>query len=270
MNTVTVLFGCGAGVMALIMFYLTKEAWINRKLTRGLTLTQIRDVQPDLCLVEGVVESGETISTSYTHTPSVWHRWEATEKRSRKGQGGFYETSLGSGDRKCPFVLRDNSGTISVTPAGGRTGTYPHYRVLKSLSGKRTPLGRRMKKMRELDRQQYPEGGKKPFFRKLEMDAPLDIPDDLVEIPSVSKEAKQAFRKYYESWVQPGDRVFVLGTASQVDGSSNLTIRKSGRAPLVLSYQQKDLTAKTFQRNFIVGFLSGIAFAALCLFIFLS
>ncbi|OPX41019.1 MAG: hypothetical protein DRG82_01815 [Deltaproteobacteria bacterium] len=269
MNAVTVLFGCGAGVMALIMFHLARKDWVNQKLTRGLTLTQIRDVQPGLCTVEGVVENGDTIPTAYTQTPSVWHRWEATERRKREKSATYYETSLGSGEQKCPFVLRDNSGTISVTPAGGRTATYPHQRILKSLSGKRTSLRDRMKKMKETDRKQYPEGGKKPFFRKLEMDAPLDIPDDLVEIPSGSKEAKQAFRKYYESWVQPGDRVFLLGTASQTSGSSNLTVRKSGRAPLILSYRREDLTAKRFQRNFIVEFLSGIAFAALCLFIFL-
>jgi hypothetical protein len=269
MNAVTVLCGCGAGVMAVIMFLLAKKDWVNRKLTRGLTLTRIRDVQPGLCLVEGVVESGETISTSYTHTTSIWHRWEATEKRQRKNNVGFYEISLGSGDRKCPFVLRDDSGTIGVTPKGGRTVTYPHHRVLKSQSGQRTGIGGRMKKMKEMDRKQYPEGEKKPFFRKVEIDAPLDIPDDLVEIPPGSKEAKQAFRKFYESWVQPGDRVFILGTASQTGDSSNLTIIKSGRAPLILSYRDEDVTAKTFQKNFFVELLFGIVFAATCLFIFL-
>ena len=268
MNTVTVLFGCGAGIMALIMFYLAKEDWVNRKLTRGLTVSRIRDVQPGLCMVEGVVENGETIPTAYTHTPSVWYRWAATERRKRNDQGGFYETTLGSGDQKCPFLLRDDSDTISIIPTGGRTGTYPHHRVLKSLSGKRTPLGGRIKKMKEMDRKQYPEGGKKPFLRKLEVDAPLDIPDDLVEIPSGSKEAKQAFRKYYESWVQPGDRVFILGNASHADGSSGLIIRKSGRTLLLLSYRQEDLTAKSFQRNFIGESLGGIALTALCLFIF--
>jgi hypothetical protein len=269
MNILTFIIGCGLAVMTVIMLRLAKKDFINRKLARGLSLTRIRDVQPGLCLVEGIVESEQTISTPYTRTPSVWYGWTATEKQSRKGSGGFYERPLASGDQNCPFVLRDDTGRIAIAPAGGRAATYPHSRILKSESGQRTGIGDRMKKMKEMDRQQYPEGKKKPFFRKLEVDAPLDIPDDLVEIPRGSEEMRRAFRKYYESWVQTGDRVFILGTASSAGGLSDLSITKSGRAPMILSYQREDLTANTFQKNFLVELLFGVVFAALCLFIFL-
>ena len=269
MNTVTFIVGCGVMVMAVIMLHLAKKDWVNQKLARGLSLTSIRDVQPGLCLVEGIVESEQTISTPYTATPSVWYGWSAIEKRGRKDSAGFYEISLASGDQNCRFVLKGDTSSIVVAPKGGRAATYPHSRILKSASGQRTGIGERMKKMKEMDRQQYPQGEKKAFFRKLEVASPLDIPDDLVEILPDSKEAKQAFRKYYESWVQPGDRVFILGTASATGGLSDLSITKSGRAPLIISYQAEDLTAKTLQNNFLVELLFGVAFFAISIFIFL-
>ena len=261
MDMIPFIVGCAMAVFAVVLFHRAKKDWGYHKLVKGISLSPIRHVQPGLCLVEGVVESEETISTPYTHTPAVWYGWKATEKKDFRKES--HEESLSTGEQGCSFVLKDSAGSITIQPKGGTAISYPHSRVLKSLSNKRTGIGKRMEKMKEMDEKQYGPGEKKPFFRKLEADAPLDIPDDLVEIVPGSDDTRKALRKYYESWVEPGDRVSVLGTVSAEDGWKNLCIKKAGRAPLMLSNQIGDLTAGTFYRGFIVQLLSGVILAVI-------
>ena len=262
MNTPALLTGCGLAAIAVYMFRLAKQDMGYRKQVQDLTPTRIRHIQPGLCLLEGTVEGAETLTTPYGETASVWFRFQAFERRMREGSQSQPDQMLGSGEQRRPFVLKEDNRGIRVVPDGGQVLTYPHQRLFKSRSGKRTPLGQRIKKLKDMDQNQYPEGGKKPFFRKLEVDDPLDIPDDLVELPIGSREAKQAHRKYFEFWVQPGDRVFILGTAAMDPGGTGLRLVKAGRSPLLLSTDPKDLTAKAFQKNMVVGLLAGAAFAA--------
>ncbi|OPX34072.1 MAG: hypothetical protein B1H11_11510 [Desulfobacteraceae bacterium 4484_190.1] len=220
MNTPALLFGCGLAAVAVYLLRLAKQEMRNQKLAKGLTQTRIRDVQPGLCLVEGVVESREPLSTPYTQTPSIWYRYEASERRRRKKQAGMYEHQLASGTQSCPFILKDKTGSISIASQGGQIISYPHKRILKSESGQHTGIGDHMKKMKEM-------------------------------------------------WVQPGDRVFILGTASMDSGGSNLRIGKVDKSPLFLSYQPEDLTAKSFQKSFYTGLLVGAGCAIVALFLIL-
>ncbi len=263
METIPFIVGAAMAIFAVVLFHRAKKGWGYHKLVKGISLSPIRHVQPGMCLVEGVVESEQTISTPYTHTPSVWYGWKATEKRDIRNKKNAHEESLSTGEQSCPFVLKDITGRITVQPKGGCAASYPHGRVLKSESGKRTGVGSRMQKMKEMDDQQYGPGEKKPFFRKLEVDAPLDIPDDLVEIVPGSDEAREAIRKYYESWVQPGDRVCVLGTVSLQSGWKNLCITRDSGAPLMMSNQLGDLTSGTFYKNSLVQLLFGVVLAVI-------
>jgi hypothetical protein len=261
METIPFIVGAAMAVFAVVLLHRAKKDWGYHKLVKGISLSPIRHVQPGIGLVEGVVESEETIETPYTKTPSVWHRWKATARRDLRKNTA--EESLSTGEQGCPFVLKDGAGHITIEPKGGTAISYPHNRVLKSERGKRSGIGKRIDKMKEMDDKQYGPGEKKPFFRKLEQDAPLDIPDDLVEIVPGSSEARQALHKYYESWVEPGDRVFVLGTVSVRSGWKNLCITKVPGAPLMLSNNLDDLTAGTFYKGFIVQLLFGAILAVI-------
>jgi hypothetical protein len=172
---------------------------------------------------------------------------------------------LSSGSQSCPFFLRDDTGIIEVLPADGTAASYPRHRILKSQSGKRTAVGDRIKMLKEIDRQTHPDGQKKPFFRKIEMDdAPLDVPDDLIEVEPGSQEAKNALRKYSESWVQAGDRVFVMGMVETGGSGSPMKITHAGRnGPLLMSTNVNDLTAGAFGRNFMVAVLFGFGLGLL-------
>lgn len=260
METIPFIVGAAMAVFAVVLLNRSEKDLAYHKLVKGISLSPIRHVQPGICLVEGVVESEEMISTPYTHTPSVWYKWDATAQRGRRNTP---EESLSTGQQNCPFVLKDGAGRITIEPEGGSAFTFPHRRVMKSLSNKRIGIGKRIQKMKEMDNQQYGPGEKKPFFRKLEQNAPLDIPDDLVEIVPGSSEAKQAIHKYYESWVEPGDRVFVLGSVSVRSGWKNLCITKAPGAPLMLSNHLDDLTAGTFYRGFIIQLLFGVILAVI-------
>lgn len=260
METIPFIVGAAMAVFAVVLLRRAKQDLRYHKLVKGISLSPIRHVQPGICLVEGVVESEETIETPYTKTPSVWYKWDATAQRDRRNTP---EESLSTGQLSCPFVLKDSAGRITIEPKGGTATTYPHRRVLKSLSNKRPGIGKRIGKMKEMDNQQYGPGEKKPFFRKLEQDAPLDIPDDLVEIIPGSDEARRTIHKYYESWVEPGDRVFVLGSVTDKGGWKNLCITKVPGAPLMLSNQLDDLTAGEFYKGFLVQLLFGAILAVI-------
>jgi len=256
MDMIPFIVGAAMALFAVVLFYRAKIDWGYHRLVQGISLSPIRHIEPGLCLVEGVVESEQTISTPYAQTPAVWYGWKATDKKDLRKNTN--EESLSTGEKNCAFILKNSAGRIKVQPEGGCAISYPHSRLLKSLSNKRTGIGKRVQKMKEMDEKQYGTAEKKPFFRKLEQDAPLDIPDDLMEIVPGSDDARKTLRKYYEYWVQPGDRVFVLGTVSTDEGWKDLCITKAGRAPLMLSNKIDDLTADTFLKNSLMELLFGV------------
>ncbi|MBW2640522.1 MAG: hypothetical protein JRE10_10300 [Deltaproteobacteria bacterium] len=265
MNTPALLFGLGSIGATALLFRMAKQEMANKKLAATLKMTRVRDIKNGLCLTAGEVEADATVETPYTSTPSVWYGYWATRKRSRQGHAGLVDVQVASGSRSCPFFLKDGTGRIEIIPDGGRVTAYPHGRTLKSQSGSSTSLGDRVKKLKKIDSKNYPEGKKKSFFRKIEMeDEPLDIPDDLVELTPGSPEVKNAHQKYSENWVQPGDHVYVLGTASTGGSSSSMKITKAGKAgPLFLSMHAQDLTDKAFQTNFMVISLVGLGLGLL-------
>ena len=269
MNIVALLFGIGVCGGAVIVFRRAKEALVFKRQATGLRMTPIVNLKPGLALTGGEVVCDAPLKTPYTQTVAVWHKYAASERRRRRKQSGFYEQSLTSGEQACPFYLKDHTGEVKISGQGGEVIGYPHYRVLKSQSGKKTGLGNRIQKLKEIDREQYPEGTKKPFFRKIEsVDKPLDIPDDLIELEPESSEEKQAVRKYYEHWIQPGDHIFVMGTAVRDENGPIVKIVKTAkRTPFLAARDAKNLTAQSFTTHMIVLVLVGAGLALLGLFL---
>ena len=269
MNTPALLSGLGSSGAAALLFRMAKKELVNKKQAAKLKMTRINDIKNGLCLTAGEVVCDTPIETPYTSTPAVWYRYGASERRMRKKESGYYDYPLTSGNRSCAFSLRDSNGQIEIVPDGGKVISYPHMRIFKSGSGSRTALGDRIKKLKASDQENYPDGRKKPFFRKLDMaDEPLDIPDDLVELTPGSSEAKNAHRKYSEHWVCPGDYVYMLGTASTGGSGSPMMIAKGGKSgPLFLSADAQDLTAKAFQSNAMVLLLVSFGLGLLGIFL---
>ncbi len=267
MNTPTLLTGLGCGAAAVLLLRMAKQELAVKKMAGKLNLTPIGNIQPGLCLTTGEVVCEKPLVTPYSQTPAAWYRFTATERglQDIDNHRKKPDKMLSSGSQSCPFLLKDDTGIIEILPDGGTAVTYPHQRILKSQSGKRTPVGGRMRKLKEIDRQNHPDGEKKPFLRKIEMDdAPLDVPDDLIEVEPGSREAKKALHKYSENWVQAGDRVFVMGMVEPGGSDSPLKIIHAGKnAPLMMSISVNDLTAGAFGRNFMVASLMGLGLGTL-------
>jgi hypothetical protein len=273
MNGVALLFGLGMGGAAGLVLNKARQEWRHMGKARRLKMAAVRDLKPGLVLTGGEVVGSGGIETPYTATPAVWYRYQATERHKRRDNPGHYDQTLASGSQSAPFSIKDRTGEIEVVPDGGEVATYPHQRVLKSQSGSRTSLKARIQKLKDADRANYPEGSKKPFFRKIEMeDAPLDVPGDLVELSPGSSEAREAHRKYYELWVQPGDRIYVLGTAVMEGHGPPLKMKivKGGKqSPLLVSSKPEDLTAGAFRSNALSGLLVGAGLALVGIFLVL-
>ena len=267
MNTPTLLTGLGCGVASGLLLRMAKQELAINKMAGKLSLTSIGNIQPGLCLIAGEVVCEKPLVTPYSQTPAAWYHFAATERGLKDIDNHRKKTDkmLSSGSQSYPFLLRDDSGIIEVIPDGGTAVSHPHHRIMKSQSGKRTALGDRIRKLKEVDKQNHPDGEKKPFFRKIEMeDAPLNVPDDLIEVEPGSREAKSALRKYSESWVQAGDRVYVMGKVETSGSGSPMKITHAGKnAPLMLSTNANDFAPSAFGRNFMVASLMGLGLGAL-------
>lgn len=274
MNPPMLFSGLGCGAAAGLLLRMAKQELTLKRSAGNLKLTPIAKLQPGLCLTAGEVVCETPLKTPYSRTPAVSYRYDATQKglhdeeRHRKKP----DQMLSSGIRSCSFLLKDDTGVIEVRPDGGKTLSYPHQRIMASRSGKRTPVGCRIEKLKAIDRENHPEGEKKPFFRKIEMaDAPLDVPEDLFELAPGSPEAKKAFRKYTERWVQAGDHVCVLGTVAVDKGGPSRRLSKAGKnSPLLVATEANELTAGAFGRNFKVASLAGLGFGMVGIFLFLG
>jgi len=270
MNIPTLFCGLGSCGAAILLLRKAKSEFSMKQRTSRLTLTRIRDITPGFCLAAGKVVCDTPLYTPYSKTPAVWYRFEASERRPRKEGSRQPDQSLASGNQCCPFVLKDETGEIKIIPEGGQAIAYPHHKIMKSQSGKRTSLGGRITKLKAADQQKYSGGQKKPFFRKIEMDdVPLDIPDDLVELIPDSAEAKRAHRTYREKWIQSGDYVYMLGLAKEHDGTAIVISKPDKSTPLFISSEKQAMTTSAFQKNFMVLLLAGLGFGVVSAFLLL-
>jgi hypothetical protein len=270
MNFITLLFGIGLCGCACFMFRQAKEAAGNTHLVKNLATEPIRHLKPGLVLTRGRVVCDEPLKTPYTQTPAAWYRYDATQRYKRRGAAGFDERTLGSGEQTCAFKLTDSMGEVTVVGNGATVVRYPHERVLKSESGKKASIGDRIKKMKDMDAAANPATGKKPFFRKIDSEGvPLDVPDDLVELTPGSREAKNALRKYYERWVQPGDDIHVLGTAVKEDQGGMKIIKGGKHSPFLVSTNPEDIGSGSFQKRLKVSLLVGAGLAVVGVFVLL-
>jgi hypothetical protein len=77
-------------------------------------------------------------------------------------------------------------------------------------------------------------------------------------------------RKYYERWIQPGDHVYVLGTAVKNPRGPGLNIIKGDRrSPFFVSHDAADLSTGEFRKNIMVLLLVGAGMAILGLLLLL-
>lgn len=265
MNSVAILSGLGCVGGAVLIFRAAKQERIYKRAAATLKMTPIRDLKPGLVLTEGEVVCKSPIETPYTKTDAAWYGYSATRMERSSSSAGFVERSLAKGSRSCPFTLKDRTGEVEVIGAGGQVCSYPHRRILKSESGYSVPLKNRIKKLKEMDAKKHLEGTKKPFFRKFDVeDEPLDIPPDLIEISTDPKEVKRTHKKYYESWIQAGDHIYVLGTAVKDTGPQGLKIVKADKqSPLLVSKERHDLSSGTFQSNWMTMLVVGTGLTAL-------
>lgn len=272
MNIIGFLTGIGCLGAAVLILRMAGQELINKRLISALQMTTVNDLRPGLNLTCGEVVCKTPIETPYTGTPCVWYGYNATKRIKSSSSSRLEERSIGRGSRTSSFMIKDNTGEVEVMGSGGIVPSYPHSKALKSQSGISASLKERMKKMKEMDTANQTENGKKPFFRKIEEadGIPLDVPPDLIEIDSNSDEAKKTEKKYYESWIQEGDHVYVLGTLVKDNESGLSKIMKAGKkSPLFVCSNSNDLDQARFQSNFVTGLLFGIGIALLGIVLFL-
>ncbi|MDO3720595.1 LemA family protein [Marinobacter sp. chi1] len=114
------LFPAFFGLVALVGAYLLMQNGLSqlaeaRQMER-LPYTPLAGVTRGAYMVSGQVEdAGSTVKTPYTGTPAVYFRY-ALEEEYWDSDGDRRTRTLDSGQQAVPFLMRDNTNSITITP----------------------------------------------------------------------------------------------------------------------------------------------------------
>lgn len=257
---------------AYLFYYAMKRIKMGRQI-KDTQKSNIVSLKPGLVEIQGKVEADDAISSPYSNTACVHYRFSATKRQRRPGSNShiFQDVEIGSGGKGVSFFLKDDTGKVIIDPEKAEILEYKHGKVFKSESGKSTSLKERMKKLKAADEDKYSKAGKpRPFFRKMDSDTPLDIPDDLVEIEPGSDEAKHTHKKYNESWIQEGDDLFIFGNYGfNPEKPGTFCMQKSKGLPFVISGSKEYNVLSSFKREVKNGFLFGTVCIGIGILLFL-
>ena len=163
-----------------------------------------------VCEVVGAVQAGEhgPLTAEVSRAECVWHRHVVRRRyrqRTRTADGTRTETrteTVAELTSSQPFVVRDSSGAVLVDPAGARFDRVEQV----------------------VDRFERARGG-----------GGLDV-----SVFGISLSGGDGTVGYeYEEWVlRPGQRVYVLGVAS--DRTGVLTMRKPAAGPYIVSTRSEE------------------------------
>lgn len=188
--------------------------------------------------VKGTAVTEKPLVSPASNTPCLYYQYKVerrVERQVRDSQGNwdteYHWETLESGEESIPFLLRDASGDIWVTPQGA------HFVALKKVD--REDLG--------------------PGFGAR---STASILGDLAEgfLDSLSGYHEYAAGIRVQEFVIPLDQpTYVLGIASRsADGMVSIG---KGEGPFIVSHKSEEELTKRFGRNYILQYVFGALLA---------
>ena len=234
------------GACAGIVFFvrgLKRQGWI--RLIENIPTSTVRSVAIGLAEVKGKAHPfGETLSSPLSKSLCVYYQYKVQELRRRRRT--TYWATVAKGESNLRFLLRDETGEIPVSPVGASMNIAIDRRFSNTWSG----------------------GG-----------VPSEVIQALEEL-GVNTQSWLGFRKTMkveESFIEPGDQIYVMGTAdlagssSQPGSGSGIVIRKgkNNRFFFISDKSEKELL-KSFRVKVLFEVYGGAALCLGCLGAFLK
>lgn len=234
------------GACAGIVFFvrgLKRQSWV--RLIENIPTSPVRSVAVGLVEVQGkACAFGETLSSPLSKNPCVYYQYKVQElRRSRRHS---YWATVAKGESNLRFLLRDETGEIPVSPVGASMEIATDRQFSNSWSG----------------------GG-----------MPREVNQALEEL-GVNTQSWLGFKKTMrveESFIEPGDQVYVMGTADlgqshfQSDGASGVVIRKgeNNKFFYISDKSEKELLG-SFRVKTLFEIYGGAALCLGCVGVFLK
>ncbi len=224
------------------MFYRGFNRMHKYRLIKDIPRSKVRAIAMGLVEIHGSVKDDDVescLKTPFSQTDCVYYRYEIKEYRrhtSRDSKGRTRTTyrwdTIASGERRMPFFAEDETGCVRVEPTGAEFSVAVKKAFLQKagLFGGITSLISLLKN--------WDEGP----AEALDVSNMNLVPVDPGAIFSFG--SRVGDRKYFEYYLEPGENLFVMGTAAgDREAPNNVVIRKGENHPtfIISNKSEKDL-----------------------------
>jgi len=230
------------------------------RIIRDTPRSKIRSMSMGIVEIHGSVEADQLIKSPFSKTDCVYYKYEIMEYRkssSSKSKSTTYRwQKVGSGEQSVPFFAVDETGKALVEPDKAEfevSYKKGFYQKTKGLFGSFKGISNIIKTLKNWDPTDP---------------ASLDTTEwDLEPLSSRTgfKSPRVGDRKYNEFYIEPGDTLFVLGTAAhRPDAPDNVVIRRGkNEKTFIIADKSEKGVLKKLKSTMLISFIAGgIFFAA--------
>jgi hypothetical protein len=226
----------------------------NFQLISDTPRSKIRSMAMGLVELFGTITGSEFIKTPFSKIDCVFYEYRIEEytrttKTDSDGKTKVeYEwRTVASGKRWIRFPIQDETGEVLIDPDKADINA-PLKRMYYQARSSAWKLGSIINALRDWDNTSDTELDTNSWDLK-----PIDPNKWQVYSPRVGD------RKYYESFLEPGENLFVLGTAANESTDPNNVIIKKGlnEPTFIISYKSERELLKSLKLQIIALFIFG-------------
>ena len=260
--------------LALFLVWLSYRSLKRKRLIENVPSTKVLGITMGLNEVTGTVVCDEPLASHVSEQPCTWYRYTIEEYFQRVStetdeEGNESEETdegweqIEAGDDSCPFLLRDDTGSVRVVPDGAEfTG-----RLVAERRFERPPLSV-LDVNPLMNRRKPPPGALDPADRRAasDWDGGADrfelIGDDDRVFAAVRRREHKGGTGFYrvrEHIIVPGDELYVLGSGRCREdvAEPELAYDKIDDV-LVLSVESEESLVRSHLWTAIAGFLGAL------------
>jgi len=237
-----------------IAFYCGFRQMHKYRLIKDIPRSKVRSIAMGLVEIHGQVKDGDAgnrLKSPFSQTDCVYYRYEIKEYRkhsSGRGKGSTHQwDTIASGERRMPFFAEDETGCVRIEPAEAEYSIAAKKAFLQKagLFGGITSL---------ID-----------SLRNWDHDPAEAVDISGLNLVPIDPEATFTFfnrvgdRRYFEYYLEPGENLFVMGTAAG-DGQAptSVVIRKGENQPtFIISNESEKNLLQSLKWQMIVNYVVG-------------
>jgi hypothetical protein len=221
---------------------------------RDTPTSKIRSIAMGLVEIVGIVVGARYIQTPFSKLDCVYYSYYVEEyqiESSRDADGDIdidhtWKT-ISKGERRIPFYVADETGDVYIEPKGAKIDAQPkneYYQDRGSGMGRRNLIY----VLREYDNS-----------TSTSININTNSLRQIDPNQSIFKNTKVGDRRYYESYIGPDEKLYIIGTATRnPESDPEILIKKGENEPIFLiSYKSEKNLSSSLKTNSVLFLLIG-------------